>query len=135
MPDYEFIDHTADLAVKVQGKDLPTLFTNAAKAMIEYLSPTSASSQVSAEEEIVLSAFDQNALLVAWLSEILYRTEIEKKVYTEFEIKELTEKSLRVAISGYQAQKFAKDIKAVTHHNLAIEKTGEGYEVTITFDI
>ena len=133
---YEFLDHTADIAVRVWGKDLPSLFVNAAKAMAEYLEGFLSPLEGRGNSELIeLSGPDQNALLVAWLSEILYRTHTGRKIYTEFAITELTDKSLRAQIAGQKAQKFSKDIKAVTYHGLEIKKVEQGYEATITFDV
>ncbi len=140
MPEYEFLDHTADLAVKVKGKDLPSLFINATRAMTEYLgmdlpSPGAGEGEERGQEIITLSAPDQNSLLVSWLSEILYHTLTKRKIYTDYKINELTAQSLKAEIIGEPQKKFAHDIKAVTYHSLDIKKVAAGYEVVITFDI
>lgn len=139
MPEYQFLDHTADLAIKVWGKDLPSLFINAVRAMNEYLSPLFFSPLMSGRkrrgEEIAVSAKDTNGLLVEWLSEILYRTMVGRKIYEKITFQELTPQSLKAEITGVSFKKINKDIKAVTYHNLTVEKTVDRYEVMITFDI
>lgn len=132
---YELVEHTGELAIKVTGRDLPALFVSAAEAMNQYLSEGIQSERNESTEEIKVSAQDKESLLVAWLSEILYRIEVNKKIYLKFNIKNLDDHSLSAEMIGYPIKNLARYIKAVTHHNLAIEKTNAGYQVIITFDV
>lgn len=135
MPDFEFLDHTGELAVKIKGKDLPSLFINAVKAMTDYLSPDLKIESEGKREQLQVSALDQNSLLVAWLSEILYRISVNHQIYNKFQILNFNPNFLSAEIIGYPVKKLSHEIKAVTHHNLQIRKTEDHFEVIITFDI
>ncbi len=132
---YEFLEHTGELAVRVKGKDLPSLFISAAAAMNDYLLQDLTPGAEQGTETIEVSAADYRSLLVAWLSEILYRIEVNDCIYQKFEVKVLEKTALIAEITGARVRKLARDIKAATHHGLEIKRIPDGYEVVIIFDI
>lgn len=77
---------------------------------------------------------DVESLLVAFLSELVYYQEQENLTFDVFDLK-VTEQSLKVQMEGAPIASVEKAIKAVTYHNLNIEKTSEGFETTIVFDV
>jgi archease protein family (MTH1598/TM1083) len=66
-----------------------------------------------------IEAPDREALLVDWLSELLYRTCSEYHAYVEFCVREMSDRRL-VATAGVVSAEAIDDIKAVTHHELSI---------------
>ncbi|PIQ75421.1 MAG: archease [Candidatus Portnoybacteria bacterium CG_4_8_14_3_um_filter_40_10] len=136
---YEILDHPADLKIKAFGKDLAEVFVNAALAIADQqtrfleLAPKSAKK----EEEILIESDGFESLLVDWLSEILYRSEINKKVYNNFEVTEFLEDpyKIKAKIKGIAVESKNIDIKAVTYHNLEIKKISDHWEAVIVFDI
>lgn len=68
---FEEIEHTADRAFRVQGRNLAELLVNAARAMgvLNRLEP---GGEPPAMREIELEGIDRETLLVNWLNEILY---------------------------------------------------------------
>jgi len=84
---------------------------------------------------VELSAEDYESLLVAWLQELLYYTESEGLVFSEFKVELLDPPQLKAEVSGEKSERLDKVIKAVTYHNLNIRQTNEGYETTIVFDV
>jgi len=42
---------------------------------------------------------------------------------------------LHAELSGDEVQNIAKEIKAVTYHNLRVRQTAQGYQVNIVFDV
>lgn len=135
MADYEFLDHTGEIAIKVKGRDLPSLFTNAAEAMNEYLAEGGRLTGKGAWEEVQISAPDLDSLLVAWLSEILYRLTTNRKIYSELKIKRFDEYMIIAQIFGQEVKGLFREIKAVTHHGLEIKNIDGQYEAVVTFDI
>ncbi len=136
---YEILEHPADLKIRAFGKDLPEVFVNMAKAVAwQQLQIPNHKTQISKEEEdIFVESDDLNALLVDWLSEILYRSDINKKVYINFEIIEFSESpyKIKARIKGAPVEAKNIDIKAATYHDLKIEKIADGWEATVVFDI
>jgi SHS2 domain-containing protein len=84
---------------------------------------------------MVLEAGDHEALLVAWLQELLYLSEAEDRVYDDLTIMALTPARLEAVARGRPAAPGSKTIKAVTYHNLRIQAGAGQYTVTIVFDV
>ena len=72
--------------------------------------------------------------MVAFLEELRYLGEVEEIGFDTFDINPAGEK-LSARLTGAHIKFQSKEIKAVTYHNLAIEKTGSGLRVKIVFDV
>ncbi|MFQ6000257.1 MAG: bifunctional riboflavin kinase/FAD synthetase [Anaerolineae bacterium] len=131
---YEEVEHTADAAIRAFGRDLPELFANAAYGMFDLLADMK-KLRPTIEREVSLAAPDLETLLVDWLGELLYLREVHGEVYKEFEISTLSPTELRAVIRGGKRFVPRMNIKAVTYHDLKIEKVEEGYVTTIVFDV
>ena len=131
---FEEIEHTADWAYRVRGKNLGELFIQAAwglYALVEMqLAPAPQTTRL-----IQLKGIDRESLLVAWLNELLYFHESEGLGFEGLEIEHLDEISLQAKVTGAPTQQWLKDIKAVTYHNLEICETESGLEVTLVLDV
>ena len=131
---FEEVEHTADIAIRVWGRDLAELFANAAYGMARQLGDIDAV-KPTVEQLVELEAYDQETLLVSWLGELLYLGEQEGCVFTDFDVLELTPTRLRAVARGGPVQRHRQHIKAVTFSDLEILRTGDGYETTIVFDV
>ena len=131
---FEEIEHTADWAYRVRGKNLADLFIQAAYGLYSLVEMELAS-EVTLSRTIKLKAIDSESLLVAWLNELLYLHESEGLGFTQIEIQALNKNSLQATVKGASTQKWLKDIKAVTYHNLSIEEKESGLEVTLVLDV
>jgi len=129
------VEHTADWALHVRGRDLPELFTHAAQGMIALIADSEQLGEPDVSGEVVLAAADVETLLVDWLSELVYLYETEGVLYTVFEITEATPVSLRARMRGKKGERVKKEIKAVTYHGLQVRRTAEGFEATLVFDV
>lgn len=130
----EELEHTADLSIRVRGRDLAELFVNAARGMFGLMSDLDAVEH-SVQQQIQLHEMDAETLLVAWLSELLWFNEENGVTFARFELQSLTNSDLQATAWGGPAPSQWKNIKAVTFHDLAIIETNDGYEVTIVFDV
>lgn len=135
MKRFQMLEHTGDIKMRVSGKDLPELFTNAALGMMAFLYGEEALKLKPAKTEtIAVESADLQSLLVDWLSELLYLSDENDRAYTAYHITELTDKKIAANVGSISAE--AKDdIKAVTYHELVIEKRDGQLEATIVFDI
>lgn len=131
---YEEIEHTADAAIRAYGRDLHELFANAAYGMFDLLADMK-ELHPTIEREVSIKAPDLETLLVDWLGELLYLREAHGELYKKFEISILSPTELRAVAKGAKRFVPRMDIKAVTYHDLKIEKTEEGYTATIVFDV
>jgi SHS2 domain-containing protein len=131
---FEEIEHTADIAIRVRGRDLAELFANAAYGMACQLADPGTVDQTN-EHQVELDAYDAETLLVSWLGELLYLGEREECVFINFEMLRVTPTQLRAVVRGGAVKEHKAHIKAVTFNELEITNTDEGYETTVVFDV
>jgi SHS2 domain-containing protein len=131
---FEEIEHTADIAIRIRGRDLAELFVNAAYGMACQLSNPDAVKQT-VERRIELDAYDAETLLVSWLGELLYLGEREECVFTDFDMLNVTPNRLQAIARGGVVEEYGQHIKAVTFNELEIVRTDAGYETTVVFDV
>ncbi|MFH1189825.1 MAG: archease [Candidatus Omnitrophota bacterium] len=138
MARYEQFPHTADIGVRVHGKDLKELFENAAFAMFDIIADLENLSGDTVET-FELEAPDTEALLVAWLDELLYNFYTKQLIFFKFRVEELTKTRLKATATGRPVganrNRLKTEIKAATYGGLKIRSSGKGYEVEIIFDV
>ncbi|MDD5455244.1 MAG: archease [Candidatus Ratteibacteria bacterium] len=138
MGTYKLIDHTADIGIFVEGKDLKDLFATAAYAMSLQMFDLDKIKEKETKK-IKLEGIDKEDLLVEWLNELLFFCE-EGYIFKDFRIETLEETSLTAFLKGDKVD-FSKlplklQIKAATYHQLKIKKnTGGNLQATIIFDV
>ena len=135
---YEFINHTADVGIKVWGESLESLFENAAYSMFDILAELDkVKEKESLRVEIEGKRTDE--LLVDWLRNLLYKFNGEAYLLKEFNIEEISKKGLKAKVRGEKLNlsrhTLRTEIKAVTYHGLEVKKTGQGWEAQVIFDV
>ena len=130
---YEEIPHTADWSLRVRADTLSELFSEAAKGMFA-LTGIRLADTPRIERNLILSAADAESLLVTFLSELLFLSEEEKLGFDEIQV-QTDGHRLEAKLGGARILSLEKAIKAVTFHNLQIQKGAEGYKVDIVFDV
>ncbi len=125
--------HTADWALDVWAPDLTSLLLQAARGMYTLM-------QVRLQAEsyetyrFEIAAPDRETLLVTFLSELLYFTQRDHVAFDQFDLVH-DGKKLIAEVAGAPIESVAKEIKAVTYHNLDVRETERGLETTIVFDV
>jgi len=135
---FEPLSHTADKGIRAFGSDLKELFENAAYGMFSLMAELDRY-QSSMSMEISVESTDWDELLRSWLDELLYRFEVDRVLFTEFDVAEVSE--FRV-VGTAKGLAFSSDIewigsavKAVTHHDLSVYRGDNGWEATVIFDV
>jgi len=135
---FRFIDHTADIGVLVYGKSLTELFQNAAQSFFSVLIELK-NIHEEKSRTFSLDAPGLEELLVSWLNEFLYLFETQGLLFSRFDIKNLSQEHLDATAWGekYTAEKhpIKRIIKAVTFHNLFIQKQKGMWKTQIIFDL
>jgi SHS2 domain-containing protein len=131
---FEEIEHTADVAIRVWGRDLAELFANAAYGMVCQLADPDGVA-LTVERSVELEAYDTETLLVAWLGELLYLGERDVCVFVGFDMAEVTPTRLSAVARGGAVRAYRGQVKAVTFNELEIRRTEAGYETTVVFDV
>jgi len=135
---FEILDHPADIGFKAFAETLPGLFENAALAM---LSIRARLDDIEPRESYQLTATgsDYESLLVNWLSEVLYFIDGKQLAFRSVRVESLTDEAVSGFGSGEPFDPARHEIKvvvkAVTYHQLAIERTPEGWSARVYLDI
>lgn len=138
MKKFEIINHTADTGIIAYGKTLIELFENAASGMFKIITDTK---KVRPQHTVIfkLDAPNYEELLVSWLRELLYKHNTQESLFSEFKIKNLSQTNLRAEAKGEKLDisqhKLDTEIKAVTYHQLKIEKKDNFWRVQVIFDV
>ncbi|HSC35037.1 MAG TPA: archease [Thermodesulfobacteriota bacterium] len=135
---FEVFEHTADIGVRVFGRDLAELLRNAALALMTLITDRES---VRPDEETVfeLEAETGEELLIKMLSEILYLHQVRKMVFCEAEMELTDGYRLKGRLKGEKIDpgrhELLLDIKAATYHNLKIKRVNDRFMAEIVFDI
>ncbi len=135
---YKSLEHTADLGIRVWGKDIKSLFINSASAMYDLIVDAKTVRPVKSIK-IIVKAQDRDELLKNWLSELLYYFHVKETIFCRFDIVKLDKKNVASIAIGEKIDKsrhsLKHEIKAVTFHGLNIHKIDNRISTDIIFDI
>lgn len=139
MSSFEIIEHTADIGIRAFGSTEAEAFENAATGMFSLIAAHDDDVRSVQEFPVEVTAEDRETLLVEWLNELLYIFESNRVLLSRFQVQELGETHLVAKAWGEpvdeQRHEFKDDIKAATYHMLKVEKTPEGWEADVIFDV
>ncbi|MCJ7507015.1 archease [Candidatus Bathyarchaeota archaeon] len=141
-PKYEFLEHVSDAYIAAYGRSLEEAFQNAALAMFEVMTDTHKIEQ-KIEDKISVDGWDEKALLYNWLEQLLLKFEIERKLYSKFDVSELihadNEWKLRATAFGelFDTSKHEPrtEVKAVTYHQMEIGRRNGTYVLKFILDL
>jgi SHS2 domain-containing protein len=128
------VEHVGEVEVSLRAPDLPALFAEAALALAELMA-AKVEEGPQAGERIEVRGRDPEALLVAFVDELIYRSEMSARLWTRVEIERLTATELAATIAGPPVSEVAVPVKAATLHGLSIRGTNEGYEASMILDV
>ena len=131
------IEHTADVGLEIWAPDLDELFAEAAVALVAVMGSPAA--HTGTATKVTLEAPDLDALMVDWLSEILFLFEARELVPVGARV-QVWKQPWRVnaVIDGVGAEGFRQEgpaVKAVTYHGLEVKQTSAGYEARVYLDV
>jgi SHS2 domain-containing protein len=130
---FDEIPHTADWSIRVWADDVEALLVESARGMY-WLSGAEMAATPRVTKTLVTEEPDDESLLIAFLSELVYFTEQENLAFDVFDLS-IKNGRLKVEMEGAPLKSISKTIKAVTWHNLEISKSARGLEVEIVFDV
>ncbi len=134
---FEQVDISGDVGIKVWGQTLEELFENAARGMFELITDVSALNESESREVHVVADSDED-LLVQWLNELVFLFDSYNYLGKTFSLN-IINKKLKAVISGGTFNPSTGEsrllIKAATYHDLSLTKTSSHWEATVIFDI
>ncbi|MDI6606278.1 MAG: archease [Candidatus Omnitrophota bacterium] len=138
MKNYEFIEHTADIGIRVKGDDLKALFTNAALAMFEIIAEKKTPAKTTLKSiKIKQQAENPEGLFINWLNELLSLSAARSLIFSDFKINILDNKNLEAVANGEEISNFRvnTEIKAATYHQLKLKEEGGRWIAEVIFDV
>jgi SHS2 domain-containing protein len=138
MQPFRTLEHTADVGFEAFGSTREEVFANAARALMNIIVDLD-TIDPRGEVSLQIDGPDPESVLVNWLSEILYLHDAEGWLFRDFEIQSLQDDSLSALARGEKFQRSRHQakllVKAITYHQLVLEKSPHGWRAQVYVDI
>lgn len=136
MGTFEILEHTADVGILARGDSVEEVFEQATLGLADIMgiSQPDQGSPVAVE----VSGDDLGSLLVDWLSEVLWLHDSRDAVVGHVEV--LSVRSGRAVGAVTLAPRGGADVagtqvKAITYHQLSVEKGPDGWTARVFVDV
>ena len=130
---YELIDHTGDVGVVARAPALEALYAECARAMFDFLAGCGAPEPDGTDPFEITGAAPADDLR-DFLAELLYRWSVDRKMYVSFEP---GKGELRAGWEIWNPERhdLRTELKAVTYHQLVVERETDGWKAQVIFDV
>jgi SHS2 domain-containing protein len=134
---YELLEHTADIRIRVKAKTLEELFINASLAVFDIISERKSSSESITEAIITQEAENTEELFINWLNELISLSAAREIVFTDFKFQKLTKNKLQALAFAEPASCFEikTEIKAATYHGLKLSGRKGAFLAEVVLDV
>lgn len=129
---YSWVDHTGELELAVEAGSEREVFAEAASALGELIGEDGGGEP--ARHVIAVAAGDRAALLVEWMSELVFLAEVEAFVPERVVAIELERESVRAIVAGRRGVP-RQLVKAVTYHGLSFVREGDVWRAAVVLDV
>jgi SHS2 domain-containing protein len=134
---YRWVDHTAELELRIEGSSEREVFEEALAALGELLAERTERAdggEATASVEVTASAPDRPTLLAEWLSELVFLAEDEGLIPERAERLELSGTDLQATVTGRLLSP-PHLVKAVTYHRLGMWEEDETWRARVILDV
>ncbi len=137
---YEVFEHTADVGLHVTGASLEELFADAGHGLMSLIVDNPHDIRQTATVQLELEGDEIDELFADWLRELLFRFETEHLLCAAFSIR-LTDGNRRLHAEcrgepvDWTRHEPGTEVKAITEHQLRVERTASGWEARVILDI
>ena len=135
---YEVFEHTADLGLRVTAPTREQLFAEAARGLFSLIVTNLDDVRLVQTVTLEVAGADVEYLFFDWLNELLYRYETENLLLAKFEIN-LHPTGLDATAWGepldHERHQMEHEVKAITYHDLKVERHGEEWLAEVIVDI
>jgi SHS2 domain-containing protein len=129
---YRWVDHTAEVEVRIEAPTEAAVFADALAAFAELVGDGSVTA--AERREIEVEAEDHETLLAEWLNELVFLADVEQFVPERVSNLELEEGRLHASVRGHRGEP-RPIVKAITRHGLELRPTEEGWRARVVFDV
>ena len=133
---FEEISHTADIKIRVHAPTLEALFSETFNALMQVMYGTARKGGI--VTEIKVESPDNESLLLDFLSEVLFVSEVESLVFFDASIS-IHGSCLTAELSGEPFDPIrhsgGSEVKGISYSGLSIIHDANGYMLDIIFDV
>jgi SHS2 domain-containing protein len=133
---FEEISHTADIKIRVHAPTLEALFSETFNALMQVMYGTERSGGII--KEIKVESPDNESLLLDFLSDVLFVSEVESLVFFNTSIS-IHGSRLTAELSGEPFDPIrhagGSEVKGISYSGLSIIHDANGYMLDIIFDV
>jgi SHS2 domain-containing protein len=133
---FEEISHTADIKIRVRAPTLESLFSETFNALMQVMYGTERHGGI--VKEIKVESHDNESLLLDFLSEVLFVSEVESLVFFNASIS-IHGSRLTAELSGEPfdpiRHSMGSEVKGISFSGLSIIHDANGYMLDIIFDV
>ena len=132
---FEILEHTADVGVRSWGPSLEEAFRQSTLGLLDIIGVWRPGPGERIEIEV--EGRDPGALLVDWLSEVLYLQEVRDPVITAVGVSSVQEGRAAgwIELAARSGDIEGTAVKAITFHQLDVSSTDQGWSTTVFVDI
>lgn len=131
---HRFEEHTGEVRVRLNAPSFEQLLVEAGRALAELMADEPPRSPLDTAQ-ISLTAPDRGALLVQWLNELIFLSETRKRIYSGFEIHQVSANRLEAEVRGWTPSRLRTQVKAATFHRLSVTAEGGGFSAQVVLDV
>jgi SHS2 domain-containing protein len=129
-------EHTGEVRLRLRGTSLSGLFEEAARALAELMLERPSDRAPSHVQSVEVHAPDREALLAAWIDELVFLSETRKLVWVDARVEQITDTELHALARGVEPVALRTQVKAATLHDLSIREAEAGIlEATMVLDV
>jgi len=132
---HRFIEHTSDLELRLEAADLASLLEEAARALADVMAEDAGGPPTAEAERVEIVAPERESLLVDWLNELVYRSDVNKCVYDDVRVHRANDRKLEATLRGREPRSPKTAVKAATWHRVRVAETANGLEATVVLDV
>jgi SHS2 domain-containing protein len=133
---FEEVPHTADVKIRIHARTLEELFSDACEALMTVMYGPSRKGIM--KREIFVTSSDIDSLLLDFLSEILFISDVEGIVFSKAVV-HIAGQNLSAELEGetFSKKMHAKgtEVKGISYSGLTVRHDANGYMVDIVFDV
>ena len=130
---HRFAEHTGEIQLLVEAPTLEAMYEETALALAELMSTEIRPSEATIEARV--EATDRDALYVAFIDELVYRSEIDKRIYAHARVTHVTDTEVTTELGGFEPPAIRTAVKAATMHDVAVEITAKGVSARVILDV
>jgi SHS2 domain-containing protein len=135
---FRILEHTADIGFEALGGTRAEVFANAGRALFHIIVDPG-SVEPREQVNVLAQGTNQSELLVNWLSELLFLQDTEGWLFRDFEVISLSDNSIQAVARGEKFDPARHQIKllvkAITYHQLMLEKAAGVWRAQVYVDI